>query len=317
MRQLTGTILYAVIIAFVIWCAFALRADLARMSLAPLLHSWAVVLLAMLLSLLNYAVRIVRWRWYLRRLGHSVAPGFAALTYIAGFAFTLSPGKVGEVARARYYNACGIPMPEVAGAFCVERLMDVIAMLVLATLILTAFPRYGDAIWYAAVVIAFGVGLLAVLPWESLGRRVGSAGRLPPIITRCAAGVTRTASAARALLRPQALLLGLGLGLAAWGFEGLGLFALGSMFTPAHLDPAVGVGIYAVAVILGAVSFLPGGLGSTEAVMTTLLSLRGYSVGDALLITIVCRLVTLWLAVGLGWIAVLALRTRPVSTVVP
>jgi uncharacterized protein (TIRG00374 family) len=79
----------------------------------------------------------------------------------------------------------------------------------------------------------------------------------------------------------------------------------------------VGVGIYAVAVILGAVSFLPGGLGSTEAVMTTLLSLRGYSVGDALLITIVCRLVTLWLAVGLGWIAVLALRTRPVSTVVP
>jgi uncharacterized membrane protein YbhN (UPF0104 family) len=63
-------------------------------------------------------------------------------------------------------------------------------------------------------------------------------------------------------------------------------------------------------VLIGGLSFLPGGLGSTEAVMTTLLGKMGYALGDALLITLSCRLVTLWLAVILGWLAVLILRQR-------
>jgi hypothetical protein len=40
------------------------------------------------------------------------------------------------------------------------------------------------------------------------------------------------------------------------------------------------------------------------------LSTQGYPVADALLVTIACRIVTLWLAVGIGWVAVLALRNR-------
>ncbi len=95
MRNVTGAVIYTSMIAFALWCVFEFRADLARMSFTPLMHSWDVVLLATVLSLFNYALRIVRWRSYLRRLGYSIAPGFAALTYIAGFAFTLSPGKVG------------------------------------------------------------------------------------------------------------------------------------------------------------------------------------------------------------------------------
>jgi hypothetical protein len=42
----------------------------------------------------------------------------------------------------------------------------------------------------------------------------------------------------------------------------------------------------------------------------------GFILGDALLITIVCRLVTLWLAVVLGWAAIWALSNRWTATVV-
>jgi len=76
------------------------------------------------------------------------------------------------------------------------------------------------------------------------------------------------------------------------------------------------VGIYAVAVLVGALSFLPGGLGSTEAVMTTLLVAHGTSFGDAVFVTLACRIVTLWLAVVLGWVAVLSLRQRALAPVV-
>jgi uncharacterized protein (TIRG00374 family) len=72
-----------------------------------------------------------------------------------------------------------------------------------------------------------------------------------------------------------------------------------------------------VAVLLGALSFLPGGLGSTEAVMSGLLHAHRFPVSQALLVTLTCRLVTLWLAVLIGWLAIFALRQRPAAVVLP
>jgi uncharacterized protein (TIRG00374 family) len=106
------------------------------------------------------------------------------------------------------------------------------------------------------------------------------------------------------------------LALLAWGLEGAGLGLLSSILPGRHLDLASAVGIYGIAVLVGGLSFLPGGLGSTEAVMTALLVTRGYSVADALLLTLACRLVTLWFAVCLGWVAVFLLRQRTVAAAV-
>jgi uncharacterized protein (TIRG00374 family) len=119
----------------------------------------------------------------------------------------------------------------------------------------------------------------------------------------------------RILLRPQVLATGFVLGLVAWGLEGTGLGLLASMFPPLHLGLFTALGIYGVAVLLGGLSFLPGGLGSTEAVMTALLHANGFPVSEALLVTLTSRLVTLWLAVLIGWCAVAALRHRTAAVV--
>jgi glycosyltransferase 2 family protein len=156
---------------------------------------------------------------------------------------------------------------------------------------------------------------LALLPWTSLSRKLAAETRLPRPLTRFIAGAAKALAAARSLLTPGVLLIGFALGLVAWGLEGLGLYALGSMLPAVHLAPATGVGIYAVAVLVGALSLLPGGLGSTETVMTALLATQGYALGDALLITILCRIVTLWLAVCIGWLAVFVLRQKWVPMV--
>src|SRR3569832_2444980 len=96
-----------------------------------------------------------------------------------------------------------------------------------------------------------------------------------------------------------------------------GFYQLSSMFPPAHIELTAAVGIYAFAVLSGGLSFLPGGLGSTEAVMTALVASRGYSLAQALLVTLTCRFVIFWLAVVLGWGAVLALRRRALAVVTP
>lgn len=74
---------------------------------------------------------------------------------------------------------------------------------------------------------------------------------------------------------------------------------------------ATGVGIYAIAVLAaGALSFLPGGLGGTEAVMGVLLIAFGTDSATAVAITLLCRIATLWFAVALGGVAVGILSIR-------
>jgi glycosyltransferase 2 family protein len=303
---------YLLMLAFAAWCATALQSDLVQISPAALVRSWNILVLAAVLSLLNYALRIVRWRSYLAHLGHCVPLGFAALTFTAGFAYTLSPGKFGEMARARYYVALGVPLPQVAAAFFTERLLDLAAMIVLATLLFTAAPGYEGAILGAGAVVALALTVLSLAGWSTLTTRLAP-GRALNLLT----SLLSTLAAAQTLLRPRLLASGFLLGLAAWGLEGLGLGLLSSMFPPLQLPATTAVGIYGVAVLIGGLSFLPGGLGSTEAVMTALLGKMGYPLGEALLITLSCRLVTLWLAVLLGWLAVLILRQRAPVVVSP
>ena len=84
------------------------------------------------------------------------------------------------------------------------------------------------------------------------------------------------------------------------------LFALSGQ--PVIMTLAAAVFVYAFAMLVGGLSFLPGGLGSSEAVMIGLLALHGFPEPAAVTATLICRLATLWFAVALG--AVFLARQR-------
>ena len=68
----------------------------------------------------------------------------------------------------------------------------------------------------------------------------------------------------------------------------------------AEISFAFAIFVYAIAMLAGALSFMPGGLGGAEAVMVSLLILKGMPSADAIAATILIRLATLWFAVGIG-----------------
>lgn len=311
MRLVLRAVPYLFALAFAVWCGVALRGDLVQLSPAVLFRAWPIIAFATLLSLLNYALRIIRWRFYLARLGHRVPPWFAAVTFTAGFAYTVSPGKVGEMARAQYYVALGIPLSDVAAAFFGERLLDLVVMVVLAALLLTTASGYQGAVYASAGLVVVALTTLAATPWPALAERVLGWSFVPMPLRRGLTGVAAALGSTRRLLQPGALVVGFLLGLVAWALEGCGLGILSSMFSGSQLPWVTAIGIYGVAVLIGGLSLLPGGLGSTEAVMTALLATNGYPLSQAVVITLTCRLVTLWFAVVLGWLAILSLRQRP------
>lgn len=264
---------------------------------------WALLLA---LSLLNYLLRFLRWRRYLCALGSCLPVRQDVLIYLAGFAFTVTPGKAGEAVRSVYLREAGVPWSHGLAALAVERLLDLAVMLLLAVLVLDLFGLHGGLIGLFAVLLALGlVGMTRPAVVRKLLNWVPDQGHFGQLLH----GFFAILADARALLAPGLLIQGLSLGLLAWAAEGFGVF-LTLSWLGVDLQPARAIGLYAASVLAGALSFLPGGLGGTEAAMIALLVSVGAVLGTAVLATLICRLVTLWFAVLLGILVLPMIQTE-------
>ncbi len=258
------------------------------------------------LSLLNYALRFLRWHGYLQALGARVAFGRDLLIYVAGFAFTVTPGKAGEAVRSVYLLAAGVPWSPGLAALAVERVLDLTAVVMLAALALRVFA---DQALPALLLVAGVAGGLLIVTRPGMASWLF--GWLPDggPWARLKDGVLAVLDHARVLLEPRRLLAGLVLGLLAWMAEAWGFYLLLGWFG-VDAGSLRAMGIYATGMLAGALSFLPGGLGGAEAAMVALLVAGGAVFGTAVLATVICRAVTLWFAVVLGIGAVLALGRK-------
>ena len=61
--------------------------------------------------------------------------------------------------------------------------------------------------------------------------------------------------------------------------------------------------IYSTSALLGAISFIPGGIGITEGTLAGLLTLEGIDVSTALILSVMIRVLILWYSVSIGFIA--------------
>ena len=181
-------------------------------------------------------------------------------------------------------------------------------MLVLAVAVLAELQACRAFLWVAVGLVGALLASVALVPWTRVAAHLMAVhqGKLVVALRP----VVNMLVSARQFLAPGLLLSGLLMGLVAWGAEAVGLKLVADVVAPIELSIPAAMGIYAIAIIVGALSFLPGGLGSTEAVMAALLFAHGYTMPQAILLTLVCRLLTLWLAVVIGWLCVWALRGK-------
>lgn len=256
-------------------------------SLAPL-ASW-VGLQAAALCCLNYVLRGWRWRRWMSHYGRHFGRWQGLRLYLAGYAFTPTPGNVGEAVRGLMLADKPLSTAQGLAIFGAERLADLFCLLLLCVPALTWLVAQGmlpsSPVWLGPALLA--VALLMV------------AGILALIVfrVRLLARVGWLVEAWGCLA--QRPLVWLVLTLTAWGAQGCAVWLLCNAMA-LDLPVVLSNSFYALAMVAGAMSVLPAGLGGTEATLTGLLVAYGSSAAVALAITVLARLLTLWLAVGLG-----------------
>lgn len=269
---------------------------------------WRILPALCLLAMLSFVLRYLRWRWLLRRSGMQGLAwlrGFAA--YLSGFTFTATPGKVGELLRIRYFMPMGVPASRVLAAFVYERLFDLLAVLLLASLLaLDHAGLFLSVLLFVACLAALVVAVIQRPAWlrypASRLHRAGWSGTARLICT-----LSRGLRQCRTWHTLPDAFVSLMAGILAWGCVSAAFVVMLHALNIA-LPLSQALGIYPLAMLAGAASMLPGGIGSTEATIIVLLVHAGIAVEAATLAAIGIRLATLWFSIVCGLLCAMRLE---------
>ena len=274
------------------------------------------------LVLAGLALRALRWHLYTRVLGLGVPAGPSLLAFIASFAFTATPGKVGEVVKSFLLKRrFGVPVSSTAASLVVERVTDLLAMLMLAAVGLAGGALSGRAATHAnaaegalatadagaatgsatadaglsggSLTLLLGSALvlalaLAFLMSPALQRLLLAPFARVPGLRRAALVLPSLFESSRRLLTPLPLVAGLALAVGGWSCEALALDRiLGALDAAVPLPAAFFA--FAASSLLGVLSMLPGGLGGFEATMVVFLRRLAVDASTAVAATLLFR----------------------------
>lgn len=251
------------------------------------------------LSLFNYLMRALRWHLFARQQRILLPFGRQALYYVAGFALTVTPGKLGEILRLWLLRrGHGYPYERTGSLLVADRLGDGLAMLAVSLVGITAFAQHRVKLVVVGGAILAGLVVLLrpQLSAAMLGLAYGMVGRGSRLFVR----LRKLSRETSALLGSRAFVASLFLGILGWLAEATALWwLLATLGSPIGFTAACFA--FAFSMLVGAAVMLPGGLGGTEAGMVVLLLGLGVPTEAAIAATAVIRVTTLWFAVGLGF----------------
>jgi uncharacterized protein (TIRG00374 family) len=190
-----------------------------------------------------------------------------------------------------------------------ERVTDLVGLLLLALGGVFSFDVDRRFLAVGAGLVVAGVLVVSVDPLAAAAIRLG--GKLPGL-RRVAHRLSDFHAHTAVLLAPRPLVAATVIATGSWFLECLAFWVVVHGFPGASVGLRAATFIYATMTVAGALSFLPGGLGVTEAGMLALLVRFGLGVGrgTAAAATFVTRVATLWFAVAIGLPALILYARR-------
>ncbi len=297
LKNLRKKLFISLAIAAVIGVAFSLYANVGELRQTIATFSYDIIPVILALSLANYLIRFIRWQFYLKALKIEVPRSESFGVFMSSLAMSVTPGKMGELLKSYFLKALNsVPISKSAPIVLAERLTDLLSLLIIA--MVGAYSIGHDK----KLIIIFGMIFIlsiAVISNRSLSMRIIRYMNRMPIIAKWTKEIETAYESSHTLLTGKVLAVSMLLGLIAWFAECVGfLFVLDGV--DVHLTLLSASFISSFSTVVGAVSFLPGGLGATDTSLAGLLIFAKIPKDAAVAATFIIRGATLWFAVIIG-----------------
>jgi uncharacterized protein (TIRG00374 family) len=297
-------IFWSLIIGIVLFILLSIYSDIHALKNIFIRFDLRRIPLLLILPLLNYLIRYIKWCYYLKVIGVRVPTKENVPIFLSGLAMTITPGKIGEFVKSYFIKeSCQVPVSSTMPLVVVERLTDGISMMVLAGIGALSYPHGKGVLAVCFLAAVIGIWIIQT---PSLSYRILDALGSLKCLQKIRPAMDNFYENGYLLLKWKPLLFAVAIGVLSWSFEGLAFFfvceGLGI-----SLPLITCIFVTSFSFILGALSMIPGGLGVTEGSLLGLLTVMGFNKSAATAATLIMRFCTLWFGVGIGliglWIA--------------
>ena len=243
----------------------------------------------------------LKWHFLLKNCEIHVPLKKSILVFLSGPAFEITPGQIGALVKSQILKtSSNIPRTKTVPIIVVEKVYDligavlasiigivilgmephliVIAILVLVTIFFFVYYRPASEIFFKQITKR-----------KFFSKYVENISDFYEIVHKS----TNVKVATICIL----------LALTYWFMVSAAAYYTLIAFDINILDYLKVLAIYATSTLLGAISFIPAGIGITEGSITGLFTLNGIDVSTALILSVMIRVLTLWYTVGVGFVA--------------
>ena len=253
---------------------------------------------------IGYLMRYYRWRIIINSFGFYPSAKTESKLWLASYAFTATPGKIGELVRCFFLKQVfNVPFNYSFIAIIFERLFDLIAVLIYLFCFLlnnekTLILPLGKSLILGIIIFILLIFLLKFNNYRKLIDYIDNI-KFNFLNKFFKFRDLRRLNNFNNILKINILLKITFLSIISWGLEGISFLLLlhKLSFDISFLEATF---IHTTAGLIGALTMLPGGLGPTEAITVYILKFQSIPINYGIPITSIIRLMTLWYISFLG-----------------
>ena len=256
--------------------------------------------LILLLVSISWTPLLVRWQILLKKNDINIPIKKSFLLFLGGMSMSITPGHVGELIKSQLMKTIyNIPRTKTAPIIFVEKFYDLTGAIIASIIGIIILGMDTNLILISVSILIVIIFLTYYRPiFEFILKRVTKT----KFFSKYSENLSDSYEIVRNSTTPQISSISFGLSVLYWIIISVAVHFILLSFGIESISVLKTISIYSSSVIIGAISFIPGGLGITEGSLIGLFSLEGIDVSLALILSVMIRILTMWYSVSIGFI---------------
>ena len=300
-------IISVVIITIIIYAVFLFISDLDKISDKIFNFKLEFVPIIIGLVVFSWIISYSRWNILLKNQNIHIPHSLNFQIFLIGGALGITPGKIGELFKSQILKEkFNIPRTKTAPLFIVEKFLDLVSAMIVTLIGIWFIPEIG---YLAIVGLMISVLLFKILTSKKFFNQTLNFLNKIKFLKKYLEPLSSSHEILSKTLYSKKMFLLLILSFFYWiiigcaaffVIEGFG-FSIGSILNI--------ISTYSSSLVIGALSFIPGGIGIAEGSLIGLLTFQGIDISEAIVIVVLIRIFTLWFSTITGFIALKTSRS--------
>lgn len=304
-NRVVPKLLIGLILGIIVIAGFLFLADLNKVTSAIKEMPVHYLLLAFLLTLGSYLLRLYKWHTLAKLSNFAIGFKDNVAIFFIGLMMSITPGKAGELIKSfLLQKKADVPYSKSIPVVIYDRLTDLLAMMALVGIGLFVYP-FGLTSLIVLVVLL--VLFFVLIQRRSFITKLINWVTKPQKLIRFRGSLHHFYKQTLFLMRFRVLSFAFLISVVAWLLECISLYIIIKALS-VDVSFIASVFTFSLGTLAGALSMIPGGLGAAEASITGLLMYFGIAGSLAVTISLIIRFVTLWFGVLLGIIVFVVKR---------